>query len=116
MKACEVKLQNVSTSCLVSQNSSLVNCRFLMIFYFRMELIGVYCKSVNKELQPNTIRIRQKPISRLEEMKNDVSIIRKGPSENYISVLPVMGFNSLNEHYIINSLLFLKTNHSKLFY
>lgn len=80
-----------------------------------MELIRIYCKSVNKEFQHNAIRIRHKIIHALSDMNSDNNIKRDELKNNYISILPVLGLNSVNEYYEVNSLLFLKTNYSKYF-
>lgn len=75
-----------------------------------MDLLRIYCQSVNKEFQHNALRVRQKPLFRLKDMKNNFT---ESNLRNYVSTLPTLGFSSLNQHYDVNSILFLKTNDGK---
>ncbi|KAJ8927722.1 hypothetical protein NQ314_019783 [Rhamnusium bicolor] len=88
------------------------------IYFFcsRMELIQIYCKSVNRESVPNSIRIRPKTINNLISIVSESSLKKAKRNNTYISTLPLIGYNTFSEAFDVNSLLLLKTNDNQSFH
>ncbi|XP_057661537.1 cap-specific mRNA (nucleoside-2'-O-)-methyltransferase 1 isoform X4 [Diorhabda carinulata] len=85
-----------------------------LTFSQRRELLENYCKSVNKESQPQTIRIRMKIMDHLNNITSNCLICQSKDDGTY-SNLPLLGYNSLSETFSVNSLLLLKVNSSQFF-
>ncbi|VEN43647.1 unnamed protein product [Callosobruchus maculatus] len=85
-------------------------------FKERVNMIKVYCKAVNKESYTGTVRVRSKLIEPVANLVFKSLIRKKKNNKQYFQSLPVLGFNSNEESYDINSLLFLKTNSSQSFH
>nr|CAH7758069.1 unnamed protein product [Callosobruchus chinensis] len=91
-------------------------CLMNLSFKERMNMIKVYCKSVNKESYVASVRVRPKIIEPVTNLAFKSLIRKKKNNNQYFQSLPVLGFNSCEESYDINSLLLLKTNSSQSFH
>ncbi|KAJ8919707.1 hypothetical protein NQ315_006235 [Exocentrus adspersus] len=93
-------------------DKSLSNLRFKE----RMEMLHLYCKSVNKESSPNCTRIRPKIMGDLSSLPSKPLLKKDKLTGVYTSSLPVIGYNTFSEMFNANSLLLLKTNDNQSFY
>ncbi|KAF2902960.1 hypothetical protein ILUMI_03229 [Ignelater luminosus] len=86
-------------------------------FKERLDLIETYCQAVNHESQPDGVRVRVKMAYPIEELNSIQSLVVPGRNEeNNYCILPTLGFNSIKEYYVANSILFLKIDQDQLFH
>jgi len=85
-------------------------------FSERLELIETYCQAVNHDSRKDHVRVRVKTASRLESLDSIRSLMTAETSEEHRRcVLPTLGFDSIKEHFVTNSVLLLKTSRDQLF-
>ncbi|KAG5882165.1 hypothetical protein JTB14_002889 [Gonioctena quinquepunctata] len=81
----------------------------------RLKFIKIYCKSVNRELLSNSVRIRPMVIDSFSNISTKPLDIKDRQGNKYMT-LPLLGYDSVLEEMGVNSLLLLKTNTSQTFY
>ncbi|XP_072399860.1 cap-specific mRNA (nucleoside-2'-O-)-methyltransferase 1 isoform X1 [Diabrotica undecimpunctata] len=84
-------------------------------FFKRQDLIKLYCKSLNKEGIPLSVRIRPKISNRFSNISSDCLISSSKMNGTYCN-LPLLGYKSISESFKTNSLLLLKMNSNQSFH
>lgn len=86
-----------------------------MSFDFRLDLIETYCQAINHESQSDSVRVRVKIAYPIKELNSIQSLVVPGKNEeNNYCILPTLGFNSIKEYFVANSILFLKIDQGKI--
>ncbi|CAG9855807.1 unnamed protein product [Phyllotreta striolata] len=103
------EIENVRYSLHIIDAIQLGDCNLTnMNFSKRQEMIDTYCKSLNKENQRNLARIRPKMVDKLVNISSECLISRE--ENGLFSKLPLLGYNSISETFIVNSILLFKNN------
>lgn len=86
-------------------------------FNERLDLIETYCQAINHESQLDHVRVRIKMAHPLQELSSIDSLVtpEKNEESNHC-MLPTLGFNSIKEYYVANSMLLFRTNWDQLFH
>ncbi|KAL3285407.1 hypothetical protein HHI36_019509 [Cryptolaemus montrouzieri] len=77
-------------------------------FHERMELINMYAESINQEFQEKQVHIRKKPIISVTNLHSSIIWKHNNNISSFTTILPTVGFNSVQESQDVNSMLFMK--------
>ncbi|XP_022920203.2 cap-specific mRNA (nucleoside-2'-O-)-methyltransferase 1 [Onthophagus taurus] len=88
------------------ENTSLAD----LPFQERLVCIKTFCQALNFEGCPNNIRIRAKSVIPLKSIDKNQLINFNHNTNRYETSLDVLGFNSKEEHFFVNSILLMNGN------